>query len=144
MKNKMKKYIFMTKVFLVATLLILVQSVYGQNKQLPQAVRKDFCKTASYNYKYGTDAFKVWMMTSARNIGYNSLIDIEIAIENICENKKLQDAFFQNVLNIGGGRDFVFMQFHSIGMSATNANILTNYLLDNRNNLRTEPKETIK
>ncbi|MBP1664486.1 MAG: hypothetical protein H6Q19_1626 [Bacteroidetes bacterium] len=127
----MKKTIFTTAIFVVMTLTI--QSVFGQTKQLPQEVRTDFCKNAYYNYKYGTDAFKVWMTTSARNIGFNSIVDIEIAIENICNNKKLQDEFFQNVLRIGGSRDFIFLQFQSIGMTAVNAKTLTDYLIEKEN-----------
>ncbi len=128
----MKKTIFTTAIFVVMTLTI--QSVFGQTKQLPQEVRTDFCKNAYYNYKYGTDAFKVWMTTSARNIGFNSIVDIEIAIENICNNKKLQDEFFKNVLRIGGSRDFIFLQFQSIGMTAVNAKTLTDYLIEKDNN----------
>jgi hypothetical protein len=128
----MKKTIFTTAIFVAMTL--TTQSAFGQTKQLPQEVRIDFCKNAYYNYKYGTDAFKAWMTTSARNIGFNSIIDIEIAIENICNNKKLQDEFFQNVLRIGGGRDFIFSQFQSIGMSAVNAKTLTDYLIEKENN----------
>jgi hypothetical protein len=127
----MKKTIFKTATFVVLTLTI--QSVFGQTKQLPQEVRTDFCKNAYYNYKYGTDAFKVWMTTSARNIGFNSIVDIEIAIENICNNKKLQDEFFLNILRIGGSRDFIFLQFQSIGMTAVNAKTLTDYLVEKEN-----------
>ena len=72
------------------------------------------------------------MITSARNTGFNSIVEIEI--ENICNDKKLQDEFFQNVLRIGGGRDFIFSQFQSIGMSDVNAKILTNYLIEKENN----------
>jgi len=74
------------------------------------------------------------MITSARNIRFNSIVEIEIEIENICNDKKLQDEFFQNVLRIGGGRDFIFSQFQSIGMSDVNAKILTNYLIEKESN----------
>ncbi|MCX2679430.1 hypothetical protein OOZ15_05695 [Galbibacter sp. EGI 63066] len=124
----MKKQTFMTVMFSI--IILTIQSVYGQTKQLSQEVREDFCVNAYFNYKYGNDAFKAWMITSARNIGLNSIVDIEIAIENICKNKKLQDEFFQNVLRVGGGRGFVFQQFQSIGMSAVNAKKLTDYLID--------------
>lgn len=127
----MKRQNFTLLMFLA--IILTVQSAYGQFKQLPQKIREDFCTNAYFNYKYGSDAFKAYMTISARNIGLNSIIDIEIAVEKICENSKLQDEFFQNVLRIGGGRDFIFQQFHSIGMTAVNAKTLTDYLIDNEN-----------
>lgn len=116
---------------LLFTLLVTFQLhlVFSQNEQLPQKVRTDFCKNAYINYKYGSDAFKAWMMQSARNIGLNSLVDIQTAIEKICTNKELQDEFFKTVYRIGGNRDFIFSQFINIDMTAENAKILTDYLI---------------
>lgn len=70
---------------------------YAQQKPLPQKVRTDFCRNAYINYKYGSDAFKSWMIQSARNIGLNSLVDIQTTIENVCSNEELQDEFFKNI-----------------------------------------------
>lgn len=117
----MKKYIVLF--FVIATNLC-----FGQ--ELPKQVRTDFCNQAVLNYKYGTDAFKVWMMQSARSIGLNNIADIETAIENIYIHKDLQEEFFKNTLRIGGSSDFIFMQFHSIGMTAKNAKILSDYVID--------------
>ncbi|MBS1572184.1 MAG: hypothetical protein JST62_07320 [Bacteroidetes bacterium] len=115
---------------IIALLLILLcHLAYAQNGQLPHKVRTDFCRNAYINYKYGSDAFKAWMIQSARNIGLTSLVEIQTAIENICNNKELQDDFFKTAYRIGGSRDFIFSQFLSIDMTAENAKILTDYLI---------------
>jgi hypothetical protein len=103
----MKKQIISIIVILLFQCISL--PIQGQVKQLPLKVRADFCKNANFNYKYGNDSFKTFMTMSARNIGLNSIIEIEIAIEKICDNFKLQDEFFKYVLQINGGRDFIFM-----------------------------------
>lgn len=115
----------------ILTLLVTLQFhfAYSQNGQLPQKVRTDFCKNAYINFKYGSDAFKARMIQSARNIGLNSIIDVRTAIENICNNKDLQDEFFKVIYQIGGGRDFIFSQFIGMNMTAENAKTLTDYLI---------------
>jgi hypothetical protein len=65
----------------------------AQSVPLPQNVREDFCRNAQINFKYGSDAFKAWIIHSGRQIGYNSIIQIENAVKNICANKPLQDEF---------------------------------------------------
>lgn len=120
----MKKIIFALS-FLISTTLC-----FTQNQELPQQVRNEFCKTAILNYQYGTDAFKAWMLQSARSIGLNNIADIDIAIENISKHKDLQEEFFKSVFRIGGSSDFIYMQFIGIGMTEKNAKILCDYVID--------------
>lgn len=126
--------------FLV-TIAFLLQCclVFSQTPKLQPKVRAEFCQVALLNYQYGSDFFKYAMITCARKLGINNIPDIEIAIENISKNVKLQEEFFKyTVTYIGGSNDYVFMQFHSLGMSAENAKTLAKYSIDKYKKVNTD------
>lgn len=112
----------------------------AQKQELPQIVRDDFCTNAKINFEYGSDAFKAWMFQTARSIGLKSIVDIEVAVESINERKDLQEEFFKNTFRIGGSRDFLFMQFRSIGMNAKNSEVLTDYIINKYSKVKNEVK----
>lgn len=111
---------------------------HAQNHALPKIVRDDFCSIAKTNFEYGTDAFKVWMFQSATAIGMRTIVDIENAVESIDKHRNLQEEFFKNIYRIGGSRNFIFMQFRSIGMNAKNAQILADYIIEKYSKVKSE------
>ena len=125
----------MTKLyFRICTLFVLfIFTNLCQAQKLSTEVRKDFCQNALLNYWYGSDTFKYVMVQSARNIGATNNQEIEIKIENICNDISLQEEFFRLVNSIGGNDDYKFTQFHSLGMTAKNAKELTDYVLSKYN-----------
>ncbi len=122
----------MTKLyFRICTLFVLfIFTNLCQAQKLSTEVRKDFCQNALLNYWYGSDTFKYVMVQSARSIGATNNQEIEIKIENICNDIPLQEEFFRLVNSIGGNDDYKFTQFHSLGMTAKNAKELTDYVIE--------------
>lgn len=128
----------------IITLLVLQLSIIGYSQNLSTEVRKDFCKNAVIEYYYGKDAFRGLMNISAKRIGYNSPLEIENAVNNLCSNVKLQDEFFKNINEVSRGLDKE--QYISIGMKTQNVELLYNYVLlkynpnfnQNNNTINTE------
>ena len=121
----------------LTTILILIVSLnICSAQELSKIVRNDFCKNAEFDSKYGNGNMKTLLGYCARNIGINTFEELVTAIENICNNYKLQEEFFKLIYSSNSNRDVLFMQFHSIGMKPENATKLTDYVLakyDNEN-----------
>lgn len=115
-------------------LLLLIFSnllVFGQT--LSKDVRNDFCRNAKYNYFYGTGSFYGLMNISLKKIGLTNPNEMNKAVNNICDNEKLQNIFFENIHSISRGLDR--QQYLSIGMKSENVEKLVKYYnrIDNEN-----------
>ncbi len=114
---------------ITSLLLLLLSTTSLLSQEINKSVRNDFCTNALLHYWYGNDTFKAVMIFAARNNGANSIQEIEIQIEDLCNNIQLQEEFFKLVNSKGGSDDFKFLEFHGIGMTAKNAKILTDYVV---------------
>lgn len=123
-------------------LLFIIFSFKCYSQTLSKQVRNDFCNNALFEYKYGNNTFRAVMNIAIRNIGANTLEELIGTAENICYNPKLQDEFFSIIYSLGRNRDLIFLQFHSIGMKAENASILTDYLLEK--SVKTKKRNVVK
>lgn len=125
----------MTKLyFRICTLFVLfIFTGLCQAQKLSTEVRKDFCQNALLNYWYGSDTFRYVMVQAVRSTGTVDYQQIEIKIENICNDTSLQEEVFRLINSIGGTDDYKFAQFHSLGMTASNAKTLTDYVLSKYN-----------
>ncbi len=125
MKTKIKK-MFVYGIFIFGFCFLKSQS-------LPKEVRNDFCINAKYNYFYGTDSFFGLMNISLKRIGINDPYRMNQAVNNICNNEKLQNIFFKNIHSISRGLDR--QQYLSIGMKSENVEKLIKYynLIDSKN-----------
>lgn len=112
----------------IIILLILQISLFGYSQNLSQEVRQDFCKNAKINYFYGTDTFKSWIVISAQRIGLRTPLEIEEALQNICNNTELQEEILKNIDKLGGSREFKEQQYIEIGMKPQNAKFLNDYM----------------
>lgn len=134
------------KYLLIIIFSLVVNTTFSQNQPLSNAINVDFCKNAVLNFKHGNDAFKSWMIQSARSIGLNDIEEINRGVENIIDNDKLRDAFLLHIVMIGGSKDFIANQFYSIGMKLENAKIIAEYAIFKYNekaNSIIEDEETV-
>ena len=74
------------KYLLIIIFSLVVNTTFSQNQPLSNAINVDFCKNAVLNFKHGNDAFKSWMIQSARSIGLN---DIEEKIQSFVKEFSL-------------------------------------------------------
>lgn len=129
-------------------IIILFQiSILGYSQNLSTTVRQDFCENAKINYYYGTDSFRNWIVISAQKIGLKTPLEIDEALQNICDNIELQEEFFKCIDRLGGSRQFKELQYIKIGMKPKNAKFLNDYMIlkynDNKNeNQVYQPKHT--
>lgn len=115
--------------------------VFFNSQILSKEVRTDFCKNAKYNYFYGTDSFYGLMNITLKRIGITDPYKMNQAVNNICNNEKLQNSFFESIHQISRGLDK--QQYLSIGMNPTNAQILSDYFNHRNNNSTTTTSPTV-
>ena len=99
-------------------------------KPLPIAVRNDFSIAAYQNFNYGKGSFRSIIVRGLSSEGYG-LSDIAVMMETL--DKKPSNLY--KVLSIlhhalGNDKEFLFANLNSLGMSASNANYLSWYILD--------------
>lgn len=125
----------MTKLYfrIYALIILFIFTDVCHAQKLSTEVRKDFCQNALLNYWYGSDTFKYIMVQAVRSNGTVDYQQIEIKVENICNDIPLQEEVFRLIDSIGGTDDYKFAQFHSLGMTASNAKTLTEYVLSKYN-----------
>ncbi len=100
-----------------------------QAQTLTKDVRNDFCRNAKVNFYYGSNSFRGWMVISAQRLGYQTPLEIEKAVLNICVDVKLQEEFFKSVDRLGGDRSFKEQQYIAIGMKPYNAKLINDYMM---------------
>ena len=133
------------KYLLIIMFILVVNPTFSQNQRLSNAINTDFCKNAVLNFQQGNDAFKAWMIQSARSIGLNDIEEINRGVENLISNDKLRDAFLEHIVMIGGSKDFVINQFYGIGMKLENAKSIAEYAISKyheKANMIIESEET--
>ncbi|HFK5508595.1 hypothetical protein [Elizabethkingia anophelis] len=130
--------------FLYFVFVCVLGNINVNSQQLSNAVRNDFCKNAIFNFYYGSNTFRSWMVLSGRNLGINTPQQITNSVRNICKNIPLQEEFFKKINNLGGSKDFKEQQYVSIGMKPINAKILNDYVYLKYNNIQRQPEEETK
>lgn len=110
----------------ILVMFYLQLSVLCNAQSLSNTVRQDFCKNAIENYYYGTGTFSNLMNISANRIGLDTPLKIDIAVQNLCSNIKLQNEVFKNIHELTKGL-FEVEQYMSIGMRRENAIKLVDY-----------------
>ncbi|MYY28995.1 hypothetical protein [Elizabethkingia anophelis] len=130
--------------FLYFLFVCVLANINVKSQQLSNAVRNDFCRNAIFNFYYGSNNFRSWMVLSGRNLGINTPQQITNSVRNICKNIPLQEEFFKNINNLGGSKDFKEQQYISIGMKPINAKILNDYVYLKYNNIQRQPEEETK
>lgn len=130
--------------FLYFVFVCVLGNINVKSQQLSNAVRNDFCRNAIFNFYYGSNNFRSWMVLSGRNLGINTPQQITNSVRNICKNIPLQEEFFKNINKLGGSRDFKEQQYICIGMKPINAKILNDYVYLKYNNIQRQPEEETK
>jgi len=130
--------------FLYFVFVCVLSNINVKSQQLSNAVRNDFCRNAIFNFYYGSNNFRSWMVLSGKNLGINTPQQITNSVRNICKNIPLQEEFFKNINNLGGSKDFKEQQYVSIGMKPINAKILNDYVYLKYNSIQRQPEKETK
>lgn len=121
----------MRVIILSSVFLIMGMSSFGQNLKPSKDVVNDFASAVYYQYKYSNrGGVKSWVYLTGQRLGYN-LVDIEIAVESITKDNRFREELFKTFLKLyRGDEQFISLNLISIGMRATSAKYLANYILD--------------
>lgn len=132
------KLIFLGMIIFSNILLIQAQT-------LTKDVRNDFCRNAKVNFYYGSNSFRGWMVISAQRLGYQTPLEIEKAVQNVCTDIKLQEEFFTSVDRLGGDRSFKEQQYIAIGMKPHNAKLINDYMMlkNHLQGQKNQPENTV-
>lgn len=129
----------MKKIILIFTLFVNIY-VYSQ-KALPKSVSDDFTYSVFENYKYGNGNIKMLLMTKLRKQGY-SLMNVDVLMETIDKNVKNRNKVIEAIHSvIGNNEEFMYANLSSLGMSATNAKYMTEYILNEDYKVQPTEKE---
>lgn len=110
-------------------LLFLSSQGYAQTK-LPQLVINEYANQCYYHSKYGTDAFRAFFYRGMQGQGYYSISAIDIGIENLKTDHEFREASFRAWYQFtGSNENFLYENLKGIGIRASSANILTNYII---------------
>lgn len=126
-------------IILIFTLFVNIY-VYSQ-KTLPKSVSDDFAYSVFENYKYGNGNIKIILMTKLRQQGY-SMMNVDVLMETINKNVKNRNKVIEAIHSvIGNSEEFMYANLSSIGMSATNAKYMTQYILNEDYKVQPTEKE---
>lgn len=117
---------------LLSMLLLLVshQILSAQQKLEPsQSVTRDYALNMYREFRWGTEALKAMIFLSLRSQGYDNS-QIFSGMEKLDVNKSFRKATYRAWYRYtNGSHDFMMQNLMSIGMSASNANILSSYII---------------
>lgn len=110
-----------------------ITSLYSQNQTLSKEVIRDFALNYYYKVKYeNNDNLRAWAYMAGRRIGYG-IVDIEIAVEKLETNTVFREELFKFIGETSRYEDeFLTLQLIGIGVKATNAKMLSQYILGKR------------
>lgn len=114
-----------------------------QKLELPQSVIRDYALNMYREFSWGKDALRAMIFLSLRSQGYSDG-DILRGMEKLDINKDFRKSTYRAwYRRVGGSGNFLMINLTSIGMSAQNASILSNYIIGfhNRENKEEEKKE---
>ena len=124
---------------LIFTLFVNIY-VYSQ-KAIPKSVSDDFTYSVFENYKYGNGNIKMLLMTKLRQQGYSPM-NVDVLMETIDKNVKNRNKVIEAIHSvIGDNEEFMYANLSSLGMSATNAKYMTEYILNEDYKVQPTEKE---
>lgn len=116
------------KFFTIGLFFILSSQLFAQTS-IPKLVINDYA-TASYGeYKYGNGNLRAMMQLRLRVFGYDR-ISVEVQMEKLGIDSKFLNATFQVWYNEFQSKERLFENLASIGMKASNAEILADYIIN--------------
>lgn len=121
----------MKRTLLIALIFISLKS-YSQSK-LPQSAINEYANQVYYHSNYGTDAFKAFFYRGMMVQGYHEKYKIDMGIENLISDYKFREASFKAWYQLtGSNKNLLYENLKSIGISASSANALVNYIISKR------------
>jgi hypothetical protein len=101
---------------------------YCQIKLSPEVIN-DFSFSYYYQYKFQNNgSVRACAFLAGRRIGYG-LVDIEVAVENMTKDNKFREELYKIIFELyKGDKEFLTLNLISIGMKATNAKKLSQYV----------------
>lgn len=108
-----------------------VKQPINNSKKLSLKTINDFSEVWYENHKYGKDIIKMISFNAWRSLGKSSIIDMEIAIEQLNTESNFREALYNQIIKMNGcNNEMLFAQLNSIGMSAITAKELSSYMID--------------
>jgi hypothetical protein len=130
----------MKKIIILIFMLFVNIYVYSQ-KAIPKSVSDDFTYSVFENYKYGNGNIKMLLMTKLRQQGYSPM-NVDVLMETIDKNVKNRNKVIEAIHSvIGDNEEFMYANLSSLGMSATNAKYMTQYILNEDYKVQPTEKE---
>jgi hypothetical protein len=102
------------------------------NIALPYGINREFAVIALFNYN-NNGAFAILIMKNLDNQGY-SRMEIDVMMENLEKSAKNRN----KILGILRSSNQLYLTLKTMGMTATSAKYLTEYVLDEKNNIKFE------
>ena len=114
--------------------------VYSQ-KALPKSVSDDFVYSVFDNYKYGNGNIRMLLISKLGQQGYSPM-NVDVLMETIDKNVKNKNKVIEAIHSVvGNSEEFMYANLSSLGMSATNAKYMTQYILNEDYKVQPTEKE---
>lgn len=123
----MKKLLLVIFINLIATFFVNAQT------NLPKNINDDFGYAVINNYFYRNNNIRIFLMSKLRDKGYEPM-DIDVLVESIKKNTKNRNIIFEVFHDYFKDTDenYLYMNLTSLGISASNAKYLTDYILNEK------------